>query len=112
MKTKSIAEPVMVTITTSEIDHVATGAKMSFLRRAAGMTMREMARRIGVSAGYLCDLEHGRRHWGKERLKGYATELLRPVPKRRRVCVGKKLVGEKQYGDDPRCRCVVKGDDV
>lgn len=31
-------------------------------RIAAGITLREMADRIGYSAPYLCDIELGRRH--------------------------------------------------
>ena len=30
-------------------------------RERAGISLREMARRIGVSAPYVCDVEHGRR---------------------------------------------------
>lgn len=32
-----------------------------FTRLTAGVSMRELARRIGISAPYLSDIEHGRR---------------------------------------------------
>lgn len=37
------------------------GEKMRELRRAKGVTQRDMARALGVSAAYLSALEHGRR---------------------------------------------------
>lgn len=30
-------------------------------REKAGLTMREVAKRLEISAAYLCDIEHGRR---------------------------------------------------
>lgn len=37
------------------------GAKMRALRRSRGITLRDMARALGVSSAYLSALEHGRR---------------------------------------------------
>ncbi len=37
------------------------GEKLRELRRAKGVTQRDMARALGVSAAYLSALEHGRR---------------------------------------------------
>lgn len=45
------------------IDHVQTGIKIRMHRYSKGVTMEETARRMGISASYLCDLELGRRHW-------------------------------------------------
>jgi transcriptional regulator with XRE-family HTH domain len=43
------------------------GAKIRAMRRERGITQREMAKALGVSAAYLSALEHGRRgrpNWG------------------------------------------------
>lgn len=37
------------------------GQKMRNARRKAGLSLRQMARAIGLSAGYLCDMEKGKR---------------------------------------------------
>jgi len=66
----------MKTVTLTKIDHVATGDTMARLRRSTRMTMREMARRLGISAPYLCDLEHGRRNWSVGWVTAYVAELL------------------------------------
>jgi predicted transcriptional regulator len=52
-----------VTIPTTTIDHAATGAAARKERIALGVSIREMAHRIGWSAAYLSDLEKGRRCW-------------------------------------------------
>jgi transcriptional regulator with XRE-family HTH domain len=46
-----------------EPDQVAIGARMRQKRRAAGMTLRDVAERVGKSLPYLSDLERGRRAW-------------------------------------------------
>lgn len=40
---------------------VAQGSSLRRLREDAGLTLREVARRMGYSAAYVCDIEHGRR---------------------------------------------------
>ena len=40
---------------------VAFGRRLSALRTECGLGLREAARQAGISAGYLTDLEHGRR---------------------------------------------------
>lgn len=32
-------------------------------RKAANLTLREVSKQMGITIGYLCDLEHGRRIW-------------------------------------------------
>lgn len=39
------------------------GRAMKKLRLSNRLTLREVARRLAVSAAYVCDLEHGRRAW-------------------------------------------------
>jgi len=40
---------------------VSTGMEARQLRKAAGLSLREVARRMELSAAYVCDLEHGYR---------------------------------------------------
>ncbi len=51
------------------------GQKLREMRRARGVTQREMAAALGVSAAYLSALEHGRRgrpNWGTvQKVIGY-----------------------------------------
>lgn len=39
-----------------------SGHWLQFTRKTAGITLRELAARLGVSAAYLCDIEHDRRN--------------------------------------------------
>lgn len=50
------------------INHVATGNLMRNIRKAEGLSLRQVARMIGVSAPHLSDLELGRRNWTKKRV--------------------------------------------
>jgi transcriptional regulator with XRE-family HTH domain len=38
------------------------GHRIRELRETAGMTLRELAREVGVSAAFLSDIEHGKRY--------------------------------------------------
>lgn len=49
--------------TVEQIDHAATGATMRQLRTAHSISMREIARRMNLSAPFVSDLERGRRNW-------------------------------------------------
>lgn len=46
-------------------DHAATGQAMRARRKKAGLSLRETAERMDLSAPYLCDLELGRRAWSE-----------------------------------------------
>ncbi len=59
--------PILHTI--EVIDATATGEAARTEREAAGLSLREMARRMGVSAPYVSDLELGRRAWSMERVR-------------------------------------------
>lgn len=52
-------------------DPRAVGAELRQLRVAAGLTLRAVARELGLSAPYICDLEHGRRRWSPELKQRY-----------------------------------------
>jgi len=41
---------------------VINGQWLRDVRKAAGLTLREMAKRVGVSPAYICDIEHNRRN--------------------------------------------------
>ena len=60
-------------------DPAAIGARMRELREKARLTGREVARRLGLSAMYVCDLEHGRRGWNAERMTNYLNALRSPT---------------------------------
>lgn len=48
---------------------VATGLSMRQRRERAGVGLRELARKLDVSAAYLSDLELGRRGWRNAKLR-------------------------------------------
>ena len=56
-------------------DNEATGRLMREARLRAGLTLREMARRMKYSAPYLSDLERGRRGWTEARIEEWARIL-------------------------------------
>lgn len=60
-------------------DPAAIGARMREMREKARLTLREVARRLGLSAMYICDLEHGRRGWNAERITNYVNALRSPT---------------------------------
>lgn len=57
------------------VDHEATGAEWRGVREGAGVSLRSLARTMGVSAAYLSDLERGRRNWTEEVESRYAGAL-------------------------------------
>lgn len=44
-------------------DHAKLGARLQRKREKAGLTLREVGNAMGISIGYLSDLEHGRKPW-------------------------------------------------
>jgi transcriptional regulator with XRE-family HTH domain len=53
----------------------ADPARIRDARRAAGVGLRETARRVGISPSYLCDLEAGLRHLSFEMESRILTAL-------------------------------------
>lgn len=45
------------------IDHTKTGEAMRELRVKAGLSLRDIAERSGLSHSFISDLEKGRRNW-------------------------------------------------
>lgn len=66
---------IACTKTVKAIDHLATAEKARSIRRSAGISLREMARRMGFTAGYVSDLELGRRHWNETRVNEFNKAL-------------------------------------
>ena len=61
--------------TGEEPDHVTIGANLRSSRERAGITLREMARRLGYSPPYISDRELGRRAWRPQLLRDYQKEV-------------------------------------
>jgi transcriptional regulator with XRE-family HTH domain len=62
-----------ITIKTTAIDHVATGAAIRKRREDAGKTLQTVADSANLSVSYLGDLERGNRNW--------SVELVREIEK-------------------------------
>lgn len=58
-----------------KFDHAAIGAYQKALRIKAGKSLREVAKKMGVSAPYVSDLERGRRNWTDEKVGQYRKAL-------------------------------------
>ncbi len=59
----------------AELDPVKAGKLMSKLRTKAGIGLRDMARRIGISHSFLSQLEAGKRKWLPHVSHSYMLEL-------------------------------------
>jgi transcriptional regulator with XRE-family HTH domain len=66
-------EPVMVSV--ERIDQRLTSALARSLRLESGLSIREVALRMGFSAAYVSDLELGRRNWSASLVEVYASAL-------------------------------------
>lgn len=56
-------------------DNIATGQLARQARYYAGLTLREVARRLKLSAPFVSDLELGRRKWSEKRIRQFANAL-------------------------------------
>lgn len=56
-------------------DNTALGKSMRLKREVAGISLRSLARLLGISAPYLSDLERGRREWNSVRTNAYFNAL-------------------------------------
>lgn len=52
-------------------DRRFVGEELRELRKKAGLTLQFVANSLGISTGYLCDLENGNRGWTMERVEKY-----------------------------------------
>ena len=58
-----------------EPDHGAKGAEMKRKRLATGFSMRQLARKMGISNAYLCGLERGSKAWNDGLERRYVEAL-------------------------------------
>lgn len=63
-----------------EADHAAIGHRMRALREAAGLAQIEVARALGFTGTYLCDLEAGRRNWTPKLIDRYLAAVKATKP--------------------------------
>lgn len=49
-----------------EPDHALCGQMVRQARKGGGITLRELSRRLNISAPYLSDLERGNRKWNSD----------------------------------------------
>jgi transcriptional regulator with XRE-family HTH domain len=54
-------------------DEAAIGKSMVRRRKAAGLTQKDVAKKLGISVAFLCQLENGQRHWTSETKKDYVV---------------------------------------
>jgi transcriptional regulator with XRE-family HTH domain len=69
-----------LTLTTGEkpdifINHVATGKQARKVRTSHKISLREIARRMDISAPFLSDLERGRRNWNLTLVESFNMAL-------------------------------------
>lgn len=56
-------------------DEVSFGKQMQAHRTAANVTLRQLAPKMGLSVGYISDLEHGRKKWRSGLILAYMDSL-------------------------------------
>lgn len=89
--------------TGQQIDQKELGSRLRIERERQGITQKVMADRVGVSAGFLCDLENGRRAWLGRVIKTYQMVLASGV-KPKSFAQAEQLKTETHDGSssDPR----------
>jgi hypothetical protein len=55
----------------NEMDDAAVGDEMRGLRLRSRLSLSKLAKRLALSASYLCELEYGRRRWNQSLLERY-----------------------------------------
>lgn len=62
-------------VNTKVIDHIATGQIARRERVKLNLSLREVAKKMGISAPFLSDLERGRRNWTAKHLNGFNNAI-------------------------------------
>ena len=62
---------ILKTVQVVKVDHAATGIQLLAYRTKAGLSLRALGKKCGLSIGYLSDLEHGRRTWTEKRVEQF-----------------------------------------
>jgi len=68
-------QPVLAARQVLVYDNLATGARAGEARHERGLTLREVAARMGFTPMYISDLERGRRAWREELVQLYFDAL-------------------------------------
>ena len=53
------------------VGQIPTGVCLKQKRQSMGVKQKDMAKRLGISQTYICDLEHGKRRATPQIVKGY-----------------------------------------
>ncbi len=67
-------------ITLTVVDHDACGIRARWERRQKSISLREVARRMGISAMFLSDLERGNRGWTTALVRKFNKALNQTKP--------------------------------
>lgn len=73
--TKSAWTGPLVYKQVEQIDHKATGNAMRQLRKSHSISLREIARRMKLSAPFISDLERGNRNWDASRSLAFMSAV-------------------------------------
>jgi transcriptional regulator with XRE-family HTH domain len=63
------------TVRRIEFQHGETGAAARKVRKRKKVALRSMAKKMGISAAYLSDLERGRRNWNVDLVNRFERGL-------------------------------------
>jgi transcriptional regulator with XRE-family HTH domain len=69
---------MLITKDITVVDQEATGAYMRHKRQQKHLSLREVARRLKVSAAYLSDLELGHRSWNQTKIDQFIMAITKP----------------------------------
>ncbi len=58
-----------------EFDHRAIGTELRHIRELKGMSLRDVASRMSLTASYISDLELGRRNWSATLISRYKSAV-------------------------------------
>lgn len=58
-----------------EIDHQKTGKELRRLREKANISLRGLAKALGVSSAFLSDIELGHRNWTEEKVEKFLKAI-------------------------------------
>lgn len=68
---KKLIEKHIITVTVEKIDFKALGAEAREMRKAKNKSLREVAKKLDISAPYLSDMERGNRNFQLHILEKY-----------------------------------------
>lgn len=69
-----------VTEPKQQINHAETGKLVREMREAKGISLRQLAKQMDVSAPFLSDMERGRRNWTTARFEQAERAINKPKP--------------------------------